>query len=77
MVQLPDFLNETQVEDTLRKTALNLGVPAKALIHPVRVALTGQSVSPSLFSVMKVLGKERAIERIQTALERFCEVGHE
>ncbi len=74
---LSDFLDETQTENALRKTAEELGIQAKALIHPVRVALTGRSVSPSLFAVMRVLGKEESIRRIEKALRRFCGANNE
>ena len=73
--ELPDFSNEKQVEDVLRKTAMELNLEAKALIHPVRVAITGRSVSPSLFAVLRVFGKQKSITRIESAIRRFCELG--
>jgi glutamyl-tRNA synthetase len=39
-----------------------------AIAQPLRVALTGSSVSPGLFEVMEVLGKEAVLRRIDTAL---------
>ncbi len=41
------------------------------LYQPIRVAITGTSVSPGIFESLSVLGRERAIERIRGALERF------
>jgi glutamyl-tRNA synthetase len=38
---------------------------------PVRVAVTGRSVGPPLFESLEVLGRERAIERIEAALARL------
>jgi len=35
----------------------------------VRVALTGGTVSPGIYDVIAVLGKERTIRRLQKALE--------
>jgi glutamyl-tRNA synthetase len=46
------------------------GVKAAPLIHATRVAVTGQAVSPGLFDVVSVLGRERTLARLD-ALERF------
>lgn len=40
----------------------------KLLAQPLRVALTGQTVSPGLFETMEVLGKKRVLERLDKAL---------
>ena len=39
------------------------------LAQPVRVALTGATVSPGIHDVIAVLGKERTIRRLQKAFE--------
>ncbi len=44
------------------------GVKGKALMQPVRAAITGKKASPGLFEVMELLGKKRVIERIEKAL---------
>ena len=38
---------------------------------PIRVAVTGRDVGPPLFESLEVLGRERALERLQRALERL------
>jgi glutamyl-tRNA synthetase len=38
---------------------------------PVRVAVTGRSVGPPLFESLEVLGRERALVRIEAALDRL------
>ena len=38
------------------------------IAQPLRIALTGSSVSPGLFEVMEVLGKERVLSRIERAI---------
>ena len=35
----------------------------------MRVALTGTSVSPGIFEIITVLGKERVIARLEKAIE--------
>ncbi len=56
------------IEECLRKLAEKLGLSGKEFIHPLRVALTGKKVSPPLFEVMELLGKERCLKRIERAL---------
>jgi glutamyl-tRNA synthetase len=43
------------------------------IAQPLRVALTGTSVSPGLFEVMEVLGREEALWRIDRALRHIAE----
>jgi len=58
------------VEAALRRVADERGLKAAALIHPTRIAVTGQAVGPSLFDVVAVLGRARTVARLE-ALERF------
>ncbi len=47
------------LEVTLRATAEQRGVKAASLIHAMRVAVSGKTVSPGLFDVLSLLGRER------------------
>jgi glutamyl-tRNA synthetase len=38
---------------------------------PIRVAVTGRSVSPPLFSSMELLGRERVLARLDAALGKL------
>jgi glutamyl-tRNA synthetase len=64
---LEDF-SEAAIErafaDVLQQTALAMG----KLAQPVRVALTGSTVSPGIHDVIAVLGKERTLQRLRSAL---------
>jgi len=53
-----------EIEECFRQVVAELGIQSKALIHPVRVALTGKTVGPGLFEAIYCLGKERAAERL-------------
>jgi glutamyl-tRNA synthetase len=53
------------IEKTFRDMVAELGVEAKTLIHPVRVALTGKTIGPGLFEVIYYLGKERTKKRLK------------
>jgi glutamyl-tRNA synthetase len=44
--------------------------PAK-LYQPIRVAITGTSVSPGIFESLSALGRDRSLERIERAVERL------
>ena len=60
------------LERALRGLAAELGVGAGRLIHPLRVALTGQAVSPGIFDVLYHLGRNLSLERIGRALETLA-----
>ncbi len=52
------------IEEAFRELVKELNIESKALIHPIRVALTGKTVGPGLFEVIYYLGKERAKKRL-------------
>jgi glutamyl-tRNA synthetase len=62
---------EPVLENLLRRFADQWKIGAGKLIHPIRLALTGQTASPGLFELMAVLGKETVIRRMNQALERW------
>ena len=55
------------LETALRAFADAHGLKAAALIHATRVATTGRSVSPGLFDVLELLGRDRVISRLADA----------
>lgn len=64
---LPEFTlenTEAVYNAVAEKTELALG----KVIHPTRLALTGRTVSPGLFDVMVLLGKEITIRRMKEAI---------
>lgn len=67
--------SESLLEAALRSRAESLGVGAGKLIHPLRVALLGQAVSPGIFEVAVVLGRERVLARIDRALGELAAHG--
>ena len=54
----------TSIEASFRELVAELGIEAKKLIHPVRVALTGKTIGPGLFEIIYHLGKERSRKRL-------------
>ncbi len=67
MMDLDDF-SEEAIEISVRDLADNLEISAAKLIHPIRLALTGFGVSPGLFEVMCLLGKETVVVRLEKAI---------
>jgi len=60
--------DETALESHLRKFCEAHGMSAGKLIHPIRLALTGKTVSPGLFELMTALGRETVLRRLDAAL---------
>jgi len=58
------------IEAAFRQMVKELGIEAKALIHPIRVALTGKTIGPGLFEVIYYLGRERTKQRLLNCIER-------
>jgi glutamyl-tRNA synthetase len=58
-------------ENALSNTALKLNVGKGKLIHPLRLAISGQSTGPGVFDLMFILGKEEVIKRIDIAVRKL------
>jgi glutamyl-tRNA synthetase len=56
-------------EEVVRDLAGRMELKAGDLIHPARVALTGQTRSAGIFDVMELLGRRRVIGRLQRAAQ--------
>jgi glutamyl-tRNA synthetase len=75
LASLPDITHEI-AEQPMRNLAEELGVKVGQLLSVVRVALTGQRVSPPLFESMEIIGREKSLTRLKNAimiLEHFAE----
>ncbi len=64
---LADFEPDA-LEEAIRQLASEKEVGAGKVIHPLRVAAMGTGVSPEIFSVLALMGRERTLERIEQAL---------
>ena len=67
LAALSDF-SEPAIEEAFSATLSEHQLPMGKLAQPVRVALTGGTVSPGIHEVIAVLGKERTIRRLKNAL---------
>ena len=59
------------IGNTLKAVATELGVKAGVLVHPTRLACCGNTAGPSLYHLLAILGKEKALQRIDRALEKM------
>jgi glutamyl-tRNA synthetase len=55
------------LEEALKRLAETRGVSAGKLYQPMRVALTGLTVSPGIFEIMEALGRELSLQRLADA----------
>ncbi|MFU8841783.1 MAG: glutamate--tRNA ligase [Nitriliruptoraceae bacterium] len=60
--------NTEAIEAALRALPERLGIGFGKVAQPIRVAVTGSSVSPPLFESLALLGRTRSLERIEAAI---------
>ena len=70
LTSLDDF-SEAKIEQIFATVLQELGLSMGQLAQPVRVALTGSTISPGIHEVIAVLGKERTLQRLHTVLTRL------
>ena len=63
------------LETDLRAVLEAEGVGAGKGLQPIRVAITGTSISPGIFDSLVALGRERSLQRLDWALSRLDEQG--
>jgi glutamyl-tRNA synthetase len=68
LAALEDF-SEAAIEREFAAVLAEHGLSMGQLAQPVRVALTGSTVSPGIHDVIAVLGKERTLRRLRSALQ--------
>jgi glutamyl-tRNA synthetase len=66
-----DSFDPASIEAALSPVVERSGRSAKAVYQPIRVAITGTTVSPGIFDSLAVLGREESLARIERALNRL------
>jgi glutamyl/glutaminyl-tRNA synthetase len=59
-----------EIEAVLRALVDDLGVKPKEIFQPLRVALTGKTVSPGIFESVAALGRDETLSRVEKALHK-------
>jgi glutamyl-tRNA synthetase len=73
LASLPS-INKDLAEPNLRNLVEKSGYSAGQIFGILRVAVTGQKVSPPLFESMEIIGKDKVLERIQNAIKLLEQV---
>ncbi|MFM7775511.1 MAG: glutamate--tRNA ligase [Actinomycetota bacterium] len=61
--------SHTHIEAALRNSLIDgLGLKPRNAFGPVRIAITGSHISPPLFESMELLGRERCLSRLKSAI---------
>jgi glutamyl-tRNA synthetase len=55
------------IEQALRELAAEIDLSPRKAFQPIRVAVTGSTVSPGLFESIELLGRERTLQRLSAA----------
>jgi len=63
--------DEENLEKTFNQVVAEMGIKLGKIAQPVRVALTGVTVSPGLFEIIDVLGKDTVLKRLRRAMEHL------
>lgn len=67
-LEVLDTWTTAEIEQALRAALVDdLGLKPRNAFGPVRVAVTGNTVSPPLFESMELLGRERSLRRLRAA----------
>jgi glutamyl-tRNA synthetase len=66
LAELQPFEAE-RIEAELRRLAEGLGLKPREAFQPIRVAVTGSTVSPGLFESIELLGREETLARLEAA----------
>ena len=70
-----DSFDPPELETALGRILAEREVKPAKLYQPIRVAITGTSVSPGIFESLSVLGRERSLERLERAVQRLSAQG--
>jgi glutamyl-tRNA synthetase len=60
-----------ELESVLGRIVAEHDLKPGKLYQPIRVAITGTSISPGIFESLSVLGRDRSVNRIEKALKRL------
>src|SRR5215208_3947809 len=69
LADLPEPWTTESVEEALRRGVERSGLKAKQVFQPLRVALTGTTISPGIFETVSLIGRDKALARIDGALD--------
>ena len=64
-------VDEKSLEEMFKEIVVRKNIKLGAIAQAVRVAITGKSVSPGIYEVMRILGKEEVLKRLARAIKKI------
>ena len=58
------------LQDIIRTYSENCGLKLGIVVQPLRAALSGRIISPSLFEVMEIIGRNETLARIDDIIKK-------
>ena len=71
--EFASLINPTKedFEHSLAKVSEEINVGKGKLIHPLRLAVSGQSTGPGIFDLLFILGNDEVLKRIESAIKKL------
>lgn len=66
-----DTYSLESIEERLRREADAMELKLGKFLQPIRIAVSGKSITPGMFETLAMLGREESIERLEAAVQRF------
>ncbi|HJU81317.1 MAG TPA: glutamate--tRNA ligase [Acidimicrobiia bacterium] len=76
-LELVAIWEHDEIERSLRSMLERLGLNARKGLQPLRVAVTGSTVSPPLFESMAILGRDSVLARLADARKRVANMAQD
>ncbi len=70
LTQLQDFTQD-KIEKIFMDIVNEKGLKLGQVAQPVRVAITGNTVSPGIYEVLEIVGKEKTLKRLRRLLDGY------
>ncbi|HSR12918.1 MAG TPA: glutamate--tRNA ligase, partial [Thermodesulfobacteriota bacterium] len=64
-------IDEKSLEEMFKEIAAARNLKLGAIAQAVRVSLTGKSVSPGIYEIIKILGKDEVLKRLDRAVKKL------
>lgn len=65
-----EIFDSSSIETALRAVCETLDLKPNKVFQPIRVAISGTTISPGIFESLELLGKEESLNRIEQALNK-------
>jgi glutamyl-tRNA synthetase len=76
-LQVVNDWTKANIHEALNSVVAELGIKLGIIAQPVRIAVTGTTVSPSIDETLYLLGTTKSLKRLQDAIEQTKELSYE